>query len=588
MALHIGVMSMAIFLLCVIFQHNTFGNAETFWSITAKIAISLLLSSPLLLVPKRVTGIIITVLCAIWCMCNQIYFRANGIVLTVNAIRMAGNLHGFESAILSFLDYSLLYYVVTLIAYIVFVCKVDIKTDYGNKYIHFGMLVLMSLFVLIPISKISEWRSKWDVYETQNVAADNIIRKTYNYTKELLIPLYKGRQYAKMYFFGLLLPDEATNWENRYASETSILTYLFTELVFQAHYDYYESHNAYITISDEGTLKQLSTLYAPSDTIMSSRPLVLILMESIESWVLDAKDIEGRAIAPNLKKISEDKHSMYYPQIVSQVKHGVSGDGQLIVNTGILPIQNGAACRLFGDNTYPNIASHFENTYAVNPSPGTWNKSVTMPAYGYKKLLEPENGTWNDDELLDILAEKINNENGEAYCAFAMTITTHSPFKFATSKHLRFSDQLPTNVQDYLRCVHYMDSCIGHFYDECHDKLISDSALLVITSDHTVFKKNMFADIVDNSSHLGIDFGSDTHNYCPLIITDWSMDRPSLSGVYYQMDIYPTICAILNLNPSWHGVGIPVTEDTSTREISEEQAYQLSDLIIRSNYFQGK
>jgi hypothetical protein len=54
------------------------------------------------------------------------------------------------------------------------------------------------------------------------------------------------------------------------------------------------------------------------------------------------------------------------------------------------------------------------------------------------------------------------------------------------------------------------------------------------------------------------------------------------------MDIYPTIMHLIGCeNYYWKGLGINVMDSTARRNrpITEEDAYELSDKLIRSNYF---
>ena len=79
-----------------------------------------------------------------------------------------------------------------------------------------------------------------------------------------------------------------------------------------------------------------------------------------------------------------------------------SADGQMIAVTGMLPVSNGATCRLYGHNVYPNYAHFFERSAIINPAPGMWQQSVVTYSYGFKELIEPIKGEqWDDLSLLN-------------------------------------------------------------------------------------------------------------------------------------------------------------------------------------------
>ena len=67
---------------------------------------------------------------------------------------------------------------------------------------------------------------------------------------------------------------------------------------------------------------------------------IIILAESLESWVLE-KEVEGQEITPYLNKLLKDSTTIYAPHVLTQVKGGRSIDAQLILCTGLLPINSG-------------------------------------------------------------------------------------------------------------------------------------------------------------------------------------------------------------------------------------------------------
>jgi hypothetical protein len=59
----------------------------------------------------------------------------------------------------------------------------------------------------------------------------------------------------------------------------------------------------------------------------------------------------------------------------------------------------------------------------------------------------------------------------------------------------------------------------------------------------------------------------------------------------YQMDIYPTLMDVMGCQDYyWQGVGSSLLDeaDYTNRTMTESEAYRISDIIIRSNYFDAK
>ena len=69
--------------------------------------------------------------------------------------------------------------------------------------------------------------------------------------------------------------------------------------------------------------------------------LVVLLMESMECWALSPESM------PNLWNFIQTHNHFRAARVKSQIRQGASSDGQMILNTGLLPLKQGAACYLF-------------------------------------------------------------------------------------------------------------------------------------------------------------------------------------------------------------------------------------------------
>ena len=80
-------------------------------------------------------------------------------------------------------------------------------------------------------------------------------------------------------------------------------------------------------------------------------------------------------------------------------------------------------------------------------------------------------------------------------------------------------------------------------------------------------------------------------NYCPLIIYSPEIEgNIHVTDTCYQMDVFPTILNLIGAEDYfWHGFGVNVMDSVArhNRPITEEEAYRLSDLMIRSDYFRN-
>ena len=173
----------------------------------------------------------------------------------------------------------------------------------------------------------------------------------------------------------------------------------------------------------------------------------------------------------------------------------------------------------------------------------------------------------------------------------AITISMHGPFDRVDCRTLSFDEDCPSTLAKYFNCLHYTDSCLGVFWNKIeHDSLLTNTTI-VITGDHTVFKRSTLRDFQSYAVQNSIPIPKE-ESYCPLIIySPMITDRMEVYDLCYQMDVYPTIMHCIGADDYyWKGFGVNLIDSVARnkRLIAEEEAYSLSDKIIRSDYFRTR
>ena len=98
----------------------------------------------------------------------------------------------------------------------------------------------------------------------------------------------------------------------------------------------------------------------------------------------------------------------------------------------------------------------------------------------------------------------------------------------------------------------------------------------------------MLPDFMDYATQRNLSIASG-ENYCPLIIYS-----PQIKGniqvdeLCYQMDVFLTILHLIGCEDYyWKGFGVNLLDSVArnNRPITEQEAFVLSDKVIRANYF---
>lgn len=555
---------------------HTFVSVSLF--ILPKISFSLLISSFIFLFESTIWTIIFSLFTDIWLTSNFLYYKANNLFIDFESIKMFGNLaeKGVLHSISGYLVESLIFLGITII-YIVIIAKRKLHHPQKSKK-RFWIYFLFGFVFIFPV-KLNQVRLNMiSYYEALQISDEKRIKELGVFGIKALEPFHDVKVASRGNSYNIL-----SSWEKHYVSDYSILSYFPAMFVFNR-------------LWNEDTPDQIDEeeiaffLGEKENCNLPKQNLLIILLESFESWLI-SDDEQLFRIAPNLSRFSHNENVLYCNKVKSQVLNGVSGDAQLIINTGLLPVQRGAACQLYGGNTYPNIAGAFASSAIINPWPHIWNQDVVTHSYGYKNLIEPQEGRWNDSEVIEQLLTYLSNERNEPQCIMAITMSSHLPFDLINDDAgIDFPVSASPILSRYVNSQHYTDKCIGRLINEI-EKGVLNNYTIVITGDHNVFKGDISKGIYKING-INSSFSDCSETYTPLFIYDTSIkSNRQISEICYQMDIYPTIASLCEIPANgWRGFGIDLINNRICTDRSEVErtAYSLSDRLIRLDYFGGQ
>lgn len=361
--------------------------------------------------------------------------------------------------------------------------------------------------------------------------------------------------------------------------------------------------------------------HALPDTLPGRENLIIVLAESLESWVLE-QTVEGNEVTPHLNRLLKEPSTLYAPHTLTQVKGGRSIDGQLLLNAGMMPINSGAYSIKHPDNTFYTLPKAMKQKYNARSYIATvdkkivWNQHTVAKNFGVDSLLtrpdfvmEEKIGSrpkLGDVPFLRQCTEKMAREEiwkkGENIYMLCVTYSGHNPFRLPEElKQIRFSDEYPERMRDYMTMANYTDRAIGQFVDYLRSRPDYDRTLVVITGDHE--------GLADDRSRLcnspkGKGIVSDKQ-FTPFIVLNSPVGM-RYEGVIGQVDMYSTLLQLMRLDDyEWKGMGQSIldpsrphfaigsqgdvegdTTNVSPAAIEQaRRAFDISDKMIKFDYF---
>lgn len=534
------VFAVLLFVKLVLFNYSAFQQIlisslwkypSAFWGFyLPKLGATLFITSITYFCNRKWIALVVSFLIDIWIVANLMYIRSYNMVIDVFSITMVGNLQGFMSSLPLYMHISDLFFIISSILLI----PVPFKQKDKRAIISITGIILALFYGYL--GQYSYLRNYWSPSGAVSNMFWNILSRDARQNVYAVELTYPTKQTSILHLFGYDLLDGIEYLTDR------IRPYQISD-------------------NDQYIIKQFYDINTKVSTIRLDGPLIVVIVESFESWVFN------NDIMPNLSKFCKSHNVFYADKVKSQVRGGMSADGQMLINTGLLPTLEGAACFRYPRNTYPGIMHQIDGKSAVlvPHNIDVWNQKYMSEAYGYDTTIQVNPiDTILFQQVIRYIHEGYNNVQ-------VLTMSTHTPFVSGASlSNLQVSNDIPELRRNYMKAFNTLDYGLNILLKALDTDSLLQNATVVITGDHTVL---------------------DEPAYCPLIVCSPEITE----SIYYtddcyQMDIYPTLLDILDLETNWKGFGLnlhilPHTSTHTRRAIRDEKALELSDKMHRANYF---
>lgn len=493
---------------------------------------------------NRKWTVVFLFLFSLWICSNQVYIRSNGLCFDGYSSTLMGNLKGFGGGIMGLFEWFDLWYLAVPVLYAVAAFLLGIKSGASplRALIVFALCLAAHFPGMAMVNRAVP--EEYRCFNPFSAKMHNIFPYINDYCREISVShlfIYDMSDVAR-----ILRKDERNLDASFRPDETADMALLYHPEL-------------------KGERKSFS------DTV------IILLIESLESWAVH------KEIMPNLEAFTHKDNVLYSDSLKPQILAGTSSDGQFIINTGILPIDHGAVCFTYSEQTYPSIASNSDGdaVMIIPHSDEVWNQKQMSPAEGYGTTVQVGK---DDDEIFDCVLEHV----GKGFkVVHSLTLSSHVPFTAgAAESSLQTSPDMPLLMANYVKCMNYTDENMRAILEQTEAGGLLHNATIVITGDHTIFYKDRRKSMKRYCSHTGLPYRVEDP-YCPLVIYSPHIKaNRQVEGECYQMDIYPTVMGILgNPDPVWDGFGINLADEGAVRKVSEERAMRLGNKSVRNNLF---
>lgn len=324
--------------------------------------------------------------------------------------------------------------------------------------------------------------------------------------------------------------------------------------------------------------------------------LIFIIVESLNADVI-GQTINGKSVTPVIDSLIAAENTYSCLNVVPQIRSGISSDGQLMYNLGILPLIKGVTtrCSIYGKKlpSLPGMLSDrgYRTLAAFADNGQTWNQFKAYMAYGYDRVRTidhivrfiPATGPGTDECLMKYAAAQLDSLP-EPFFMELVTIDMHYPFWAGVGSGFAGDAVADEYTRRYINAVNMLDRHTGMLMDELEKRGLSDNTTIVIASDHC------------------INMGSGAYPLKPIVFIATNCGHTSrITHPVGQIDVFPTVLDMMGLESEWRGVGHSMLggaygavdphgdiygDTLSAQRVAElKRAYAVSDSILRSDWF---
>ena len=293
--------------------------------------------------------------------------------------------------------------------------------------------------------------------------------------------------------------------------------------------------------------------------IFKGKNVIVIHAESIQNYLLNT-EINGKAIAPNLKKLADE--GMYFSNFYSQESVGTSSDTEFTYSTSLLPASSGTVFVSYWDREYPSIQKFLKDedyyVFSMHANKGNmWNREVMHKELGYDKFYYYDKD-YDIDEVIGLglsdksffrqSVQKIKkiSEKHDKYYGTLIMLTNHTPFEGVEDQtdldltyHYTKTDEITgektevvndylsnTTLGNYFTTAHYADEAIGELVDELDKEGLLEDTILVIYGDHDAkIKRSEYNYYYNYNPETDSKLSSSDPNYKEYTKYDYELNR---------------------------------------------------------------
>ncbi|HLR72462.1 MAG TPA: LTA synthase family protein [Pseudogracilibacillus sp.] len=294
--------------------------------------------------------------------------------------------------------------------------------------------------------------------------------------------------------------------------------------------------------------------------------IIKIHLESFQSFLIDF-ELHGEEVTPFINSLVHDQTQefTYFENFFHQTEQGKTADAELIMDTSLYGLPQGAAFVTKGKNTYQALPAILEQeqgyTSAVfhGDSKSFWNRDEIYKQFGVDYFFDEAFYDMSEEQVIGYgLKDKpffkesmpLLESLEQPFYAHMMTLTHHHPYLI--DEEDASIDPAETNdgsVDRYFQTARYMDESLEQFFNDLKEAELYDDSIIMIYGDHYGISENHKRALSELFDEEITPFKYAQLQRVPFIIKVPGMEGMGTVDEYAgQIDAMPTLLHLLGID----------------------------------------
>lgn len=300
--------------------------------------------------------------------------------------------------------------------------------------------------------------------------------------------------------------------------------------------------------------------------IGEGKNIIKIHLESFQSFLIDFK-LHGEEVTPFINSLVHDqeKDFTYFDNFFHQTEQGKTADAELIMDTSLYGLPQGAAFVTKGNNTYQAIGSilHQQQGYTSAVLHGDnksfWNRDEIYKELGIDEFFDSSYYDMSDDQVINYgLKDKpffkesmpLLESLEEPFYAHMITLTHHHPYLIdEEDTSIDPAETGDRSVDRYFQTARYLDESLEQFFDDLKESGLYDDSIIMIYGDHYGISENHNRAMEELLGEEITSFKNAQLQRVPFMIKVPGMKgRGTVHEYSGQTDVVPTLLHLLGID----------------------------------------